>query len=63
VFRRREAAAVVVAPQEFDELHVLKRSFDRETLSAAFAELRDLDGWLEISPRRDRKNGFADGDR
>jgi|HubBroStandDraft_6_1064221.scaffolds.fasta_scaffold1222957_3 hypothetical protein len=63
VFRRKEAAAVVVSPQEFEELSALKIASSQETLSDAFAELRELDRGLEIAPRRDRKNGFADGDR
>lgn len=63
VFRRREAAAVVVSPREFEELSALKIASCQETLSDAFAELRELDGGLELVPRRDRKNGFADGDR
>jgi PHD/YefM family antitoxin component YafN of YafNO toxin-antitoxin module len=63
VFRRREAAAVVVSPQEFEELSALKIASSRETLSDAFAQLRELDGGLEMAPRRDRKNGFADADR
>ena len=63
VFRRREPAAVIVSPGDFEELSALRTESEQETLADAFAELRNLDAGVEVPERRDRKNGFMDGGR
>jgi prevent-host-death family protein len=60
IFRRTEPAAVVVSPNEYEELDALRKESEEETVADAFAALRALDAGLEIPHRRDRKNSFAD---
>jgi PHD/YefM family antitoxin component YafN of YafNO toxin-antitoxin module len=67
VFRRKQPAAVVVSPSEFEELAALRTESEEQTLADAFAELRGfedgLNVGLEVPQRCDRKSGFPDGGR
>jgi PHD/YefM family antitoxin component YafN of YafNO toxin-antitoxin module len=61
VFRRREAAAVVVSPGEFKNWMMLARREQRQpSIEDAFALLRAEEASeFETPERRDRENAFA----
>jgi PHD/YefM family antitoxin component YafN of YafNO toxin-antitoxin module len=64
IFNRERLVAVVLAPAAFEKLESWERAREKATLAEAFVELRRLCSEesyaLEVLPRADRDNVFAE---
>ncbi|MFN6516032.1 MAG: prevent-host-death protein [Nostoc sp. CreGUA01] len=64
IYNRDQLVAVVVEAKVFEEFLCWQQQREKLSLADAFTELRQIaaeeDYILEISPRQDRSNSFAD---
>jgi prevent-host-death family protein len=67
IYNRDRLVAAVVEPEAFRDFLDWRQETEKPTLADSFAELRRIcaeeDYTLEIPPREDRPNPFADDDR